>query len=242
LKYIHTSRFYKYESYIAEEKDVDLLFSREFDRQFDLEMNKIAEKYPDAYIIVVLRSNEQWIASQYRRYVKNGGSRPFEEFIDIKENKGVWKIKDAEFRGKLEFIKKNFKNRPLILLYDELKKDPHMFFSMVAEYTNSSYDRDEINLNPKHRSYSEKQLMFLRNLTKKLYKKEPDEFTKGDVSWLKFRSRWLLLHIGLYIASVLPLRYDHKLIPDEMLSQYKGYYRSDWQQCLQIINENNENR
>ena len=69
IKYIHTSEFYHYKEIIAESTENKLLFSREFDRQFFDETIKIAEKYPYAKILIVLRSNEKWIASQYRRYV-----------------------------------------------------------------------------------------------------------------------------------------------------------------------------
>lgn len=238
IKYIHTSEFYNYNTLIEKNDEARLLFSREFDRQFVDETSKIAEKYPEAKIIIVLRSNEQWIASQYRRYVKNGGSKMFEDFINIKTNKGVWKIEDALFLPKLQFLKKHFNNLPLILFYDDLKKTPHNFFLKIADYTLSNYDKQKVSLNPKHKSYSEKQLLFVRNITKRFYKKDPEEFTKGDVSWLSFRSRWLILHFTLYLAKIIPVKYKNKLISISQLSDYQAFYKDDWDKCLQFAKEN----
>ncbi|NPA69044.1 MAG: hypothetical protein GXO50_10585 [Chlorobi bacterium] len=238
IKYIHTSKFYRYNRIISESKEKRLLFSREFDRQFFDETLKIAEKYPYAGIIIVLRSNEKWIASQYRRYVKNGGSRSFEEFIDIRTNKGVWKIEDALFLPKLKFIKRHFSKPPLILFYEEFAENPFKTFDKIAKYTNSQYEKSKINLKPKHKSYSDKQLLFVRNLTGKYYKKDPYEFADDEVTWIKYRTRWLILHIFLYLAKIIPLKNDKQLISDESLKIYKDFYEKDRLQCIEFAKEN----
>lgn len=234
IQYIHTSKFYKYNEYIERYKDQPLLFSREFDRQFFKETLKIAQLYPYAKIIIVLRSNEQWIASQYRRYVKNGGSVSIDEFIDIQNDTGLWKIRDAQFLDKLEFLTEHFEQKPLILFYYEFKKYPYLTFDRIAQFTNSSYKKESVSLNPKHKSYSEKQLLFLKNLTKRWYKKGPYHTGSKDISWWKFRSRWLILHIGLYLAKILPLKYDEQLIPKESLKKMKEFYSSDWNKCKEF--------
>ena len=234
IKYIHTSEFYKYNEIISSAKEEKLLFSREFDRQFFDETLKIAEKYPDAKIIIVLRSNEKWIASQYRRYVKNGGSRSFKKFIDIEKDKGVWKIEDAFFVPKLKFLETHFANKPLILFYEEFKESPHKVFQKIADYTGTEYKKEEIDLKPKHKSYSDKQLLFVRNITRKFYKKEPPEFSEGKVSWLKFRLRWLILHLFLYLAKIAYVKSEKNLIPKTDLETYKEFYKEDWNNCKKI--------
>ncbi|MCF6365241.1 MAG: hypothetical protein L3J35_03470 [Bacteroidales bacterium] len=237
IKYIHTSKFYKYKDIIAESKENRLLFSREFDRQFFDETAKIAKLYPNAKIIIVLRSNEQWIASQYRRYVKNGGSKNIDKFIDTENNTGVWKIEDVLFLPKLIFLKQHFKQKPLVLFYNELKENPHNFFTKIADYTQTQYKKQSVSLNAKHKSYSEKQLLFVKRITKKRYKKDPDEFTKGEVSWIKFRSRWLILHAALYFAKIIPVKTKDKLIDEKYLKNYKEFFKEDWKSCLQFFEE-----
>lgn len=238
IKYIHTSKFKHYNDIIASCKEEKLLFSREFDRQFFDETLKIAEKYPYAKIIIVLRINEQWIASQYRRYVKNGGSCSFENFINIKTNKGVWKIEDALFLPKLKFLKRHFNNPPLILFYDEFKENPHKIFEKTAKYTNTEYNKDSVDLKAKHKSYSDKQLLFVRKLTRRFYKKDPYEFTAGEVTWIKYRTRWLILHIILYLAKIIPNKKDEQLIPENQQAEYKLFYQKDWVSCREFAKEN----
>ncbi len=237
IKYIHTSKFYRYNDIINSCDDTKILFSREFDRQFFNETIKIAEKYPYAKIIIALRSNEKWIASQYRRYVKNGGSKPFNEFINIKTNKGVWKIEDALFLPKLKFLKRHFNNPPLILFYEEFKENPHNTFKKIADYTNSSYEKKSVDLKAKHKSYSDKQLLFVRKLTKRFYKKDPYEFSSGKVTWLKYRTRWFILHIFLYLAKLIPRKKEIVLIPKSQLSEYKSFYQKDWDACKEFAKE-----
>jgi hypothetical protein len=237
IKYIHTSRFYKYNKHIDKYHIGPLLFSREFDRQFEIETKKIADKYPEAKIIVVLRSNEQWIASQYKRYVKNGGSATFEKFIDIKENSGVWKIEDALFIHKLEFLRNHFINKPLILFYNNFKDDPYSFFDKIAKYTKTNYNKDSVSLSPKHKSYSEKQLLFLRKKNKKYFKKDPYYSRTKKLPWLSSKARSLILHMGLYIAAILPLKFDEKLISSELLKKYKAFFQEDWEACKQFAKQ-----
>ncbi len=237
IKYIHTSKFYKYNEIIASDETNALLFSREFDRQFFDETIKIAEKYPYAKILIVIRSNEKWIASQYRRYVKNGGSRSFEDFINIETNKGVWKIEDALFLPKLKYLKRHFSHKPLILFYEEFQENPHKTFKKIADYTNTSYHDEEINLKAKHKSYSDKRLLFIRKLTSRFYKKDPYEFSSGEVTWLKYRTRWFILHIFLYLAKLIPGKKETILIPKSKLSDYKRFYGKDWDACKEFAKE-----
>lgn len=235
IKYIHTSKFYKYERIISQSNEKRLLFSREFDRQFFDETAKIANLYPNAKIIIVLRSNEQWIASQYRRYVKNGGSKDINEFIDITDNKGVWKNEEALFFPKLEFLKQHFKNLPLVLFFEDFKKNPHQVFQKIADYTGTEYHRENVSLKAKHKSYSEKQLLFVRRLVRK-YKILSVKYSDNQ-SWLQYRSRWFLLHIFLYIAKLLPLNLKEELIKNEQLDEYKSFFIIDWEQCKVFAKE-----
>jgi hypothetical protein len=234
IKYIHTSKFYAYDKIIVECKENKLLFSREFDRQFEREVSKLAAKYPHAKIIVVLRSTEQWIASQYRRYVKNGGYAHFEDFIDIRDDKGIWKIKDAYFFPNLIYLKENFVNPPLVLFYEELKQDPHAFFMKIVNYTETNYNKEQISLSAKHKSYSDKQLLFVRNITQKLKIEDHYKRTDAKLSWFTYRRRWLVLHLALYLAKLIPLKYKTELIPINLLSEYKEFYKEDWNKCLEF--------
>ncbi len=234
IRYIHTSKYFSYDKIIEESREEKLLFSREFDRQFEREVSKIAEKYPYAKIIIVLRSNEQWIASQYRRYVKNGGYADFDKFIDIKSDNGIWKIKDANFYPNLLFIEKYFTNKPLVLFYEDLKNDPHLFFEKIMIFTDTTYDKKEISLSSKHKSYSDKQLMFVKKITRRLSVSDHYKVAEEKMTWFRYRKRWLVLHLALYLAKILPLKYKDELIPEAFLTEYKAFYHDDWNKCIEF--------
>ncbi len=237
IKYIHTSKYKRYNKIIRESQEDKLLFSREFDRQFETEMLKIAQHYPSAKIIIVLRSTEHWIASQYRRYVKNGGYASFENFIDINTDTGIWKIKDANFYPHLLFIEEHFIHKPLLLFYDELKQNPYNFFNKIADYTGTSFEDKSISLTSKHKSYSDKQLLFVRNITEKLKISDHYKFNDHKLSWFKYRKRWLVLHLALYLAKILPLNYKSELISVNSLNRYKEFFKEDWNKCLEYSNK-----
>lgn len=237
LKEIHytQSNIYRFfPKIVAQAKYDKYLFSREFDRQFYVETNKIADLSRDANIIIILRRNDSWIASQYRRYVKNGGKQPFSEFIDLENDKGEWKQKDLYFHPMLEHLEDNFNTKPLILFYDELKKDAIVFIDRIADYLNADYNISDIDLSVKHSSYSEKQLKFI-------FKHGPFDKSKAYktnnrvTGYLNYRSKWLVNHIYLAIANWLPEIDNHEeLIPEEALKKVEAFYREDWKKCIEF--------
>ena len=83
LQYVPTIDYKRYQKVIEKSKANKILVSREFDRQLEDEIKKFAALYPEARIIIVLREHDTWIASQYKRFVKNGFNGSFRKFIDI---------------------------------------------------------------------------------------------------------------------------------------------------------------
>ncbi|GAB3331352.1 hypothetical protein GCM10027429_09570 [Marivirga atlantica] len=237
LKEIHytQSNIYRFfPKIVAQAKHSKYLFSREFDRQFYIETNKIADLSKDANIIIILRRNDSWIASQYRRYVKNGGKQTFSEFIDLENDNGEWKQKDLYFYPMLEHLQKNFNTKPLILFYDDLKKDAEAFLDRIAGYLNASYNIADIDLSVKHSSYSEKQLKFI-------FKHGPFDKSKSYktnnriAGYLNYRSKWLVNHIYLALAKRLPeIDKNKKLITQNELEKVEEFYREDWQKCIEF--------
>ena len=243
IYYIQRTKYRKFSGIIEFTNYSKYLVSREFDRQFEREVRKIAEKYPDARIIIVLRRNDSWIASQYRRYVKNGGTQPFENFLDLENDQGLWKQKDVYFYPKLELVKELFPHPPLVLLHDELKKDPYAFFDRIAQYTGTTYDRNSIVINPSHKSYSTKQLKILQRVASVLFPREWKGSRKRWKHYIRFRSRWLLLHLVLYVAALLPesLAGRDPLISPDQLERVQEFFKEDWDKCLKEMENSSKN-
>lgn len=236
LRGIHytPSNIYRFFPKIVKKGQYDrYLFSREFDRQFYTETQKIADLSKDTHIIIILRRHDSWIASQYRRYVKNGGKQDFEEFIDLDHDNGAWKQKDLYFFPMLEFIKNNFTKKPLVLFHEDLKKDSEKFLSRIAAYLKAEYSLDEINQKPKHTAYSDHQLRLVKKYSPIDSDKEK-HYSSRILTFITYRSKWLLNHLILYVASLIPKSNTDSLVNLEHQKRITEYYREDWEKCIEF--------
>lgn len=241
VHYIQRTHYSRYNDMISKTNDNKYLVSREFDKRLETETKKFSEYYPHAKVIIVLRRHDTWIASQYRKYVKNGGHHAFENFFDIDYNKGVWKKEDIYFMPKIQFIEKCFIQKPLVIFYEDLKKNPFEFFDIIANYIGSTYDKKKISLKPIHTSYNNKQLKIIRRLSNIVFKKQRKEYDNKILHWLQRRSRMLTCYIILYSALTIPssLIGKEKIIPDDYLEKIRKFFSDDWQQCLEYARKNN---
>ena len=72
IHYIPTRKYFKINEEISSIKQESVLVSREFDRQFEREIELFAKNHQNVVPIIVFRRHDQYLASQYRRFVKNG--------------------------------------------------------------------------------------------------------------------------------------------------------------------------
>lgn len=239
IYYIQRTRYNKYPLIIKKTNYNKYLISREFDRQFEKEVKKMASLYPNAKIIIVLRRNEGWLASQYRRYIKNGGNRSMQEFIDIEKNQGRWDRQEAFFYKKLQLIDENFTNKPLVLFHEELKKSPFSFIDRIAKYTGTNYDKNKINIKPRHKSYNTKQLKVIKRISKTLSLPDRKEHKTKIARYINFRTRWLFCHLILYAASLIPSKWtpEETIIDDDTLKKIREFYADDWSKCIEFAKE-----
>lgn len=235
IKYIQRTEYWRYHAAIQSSDERRFLISREFDRQLETEVRQFSADYPNAQYIIILRRHDSWIASQYRRFVKNGMYMPFEEFIDLKDDNGFWKIEQMTFHPMLQMVEEISGQRPIVLLYDELRRDPWSFYDKIADCLGATYDRKDISLKPVHRSYSEKQLKVIRSL--RLYDHEPYGNMRDPVDWLRRRWRFLVCYSILYPAALLPERWvpSEPLIAEDALEQVRQYFSDDWNACLEYV-------
>ena len=217
------------------------LVSHEFDQDLEPELHNIAAKLPHARIILVLRRPDQWIASQYRRKVKNGYRGSFRDFFDIHHDQGDWKQRVLGFYQHIRLIEQLFTHKPLVLLYDELKQDPFVFLDKIAAYTGASYRREAIDTTSKHASYEEQQLNFLYWLNSRLPGKarrqlSPYKGVRQFQQQLIKVPRFALMKLAtLAPAGWLPGR---PLIDEAELETIRASYQEDWEQCLAYVRAN----
>ncbi len=246
IKYVSTHDYINSIDIINKTNYKSYLISREFDKQFEREIKKFISYFPDTKIIVVFRRHDQWIASQYKRAVKNGWYLDFKNYYNI-NNKGIWKNSDLTYMNKLKIIKKYSKSKPLILKFEELKKDPFNYLNKISNYTDSKYLKTEISLKNVHKSYSEKQLIFLKKFCK-IFKKTPPKYydyqeitldktirnTNRIKHWLLYRPWWLLFHLVMYTSLLIPksLIVKNSLINKNDLAEIKNKFKEDWKKVF----------
>ena len=234
IKYISTHKYRRCIDIINNTNYDSYLISREFDRQLEVEVKKILNHFPETKIIIVFREHKKWISSQFKRFSKNGYHFKFEDFYN-NANSGYWKNEDMIYIDKINIIKKYSKYDPLVLNFDELKINPHSYLSKISEYTNSNYKKSNISLNVVHKSYSEKQLIFLKGFCR-IFKPNPPKYYADNKlkHWLYFRPWWLLFHLVMYVAYFLPKNMIVKkpLIDNNYLGKTMKKYKSDWDEIL----------
>lgn len=234
LQYIQRTQYRKSPEIIRKGNADQYLVSREFDRQLPEEVEWFTSHFPDAHPIILLRHHDQWIASQYRRYVKNGGHLLLKEFLDLHSNQGPWKIEEAQFFPYIQTLEKHFKKAPLVLFYEDLKKDPQAFFDALASFMNATYEWNELDLSPFHASYSEKQLKFMRKWGSRFFNKNRKLPNHPIPRWLKRRSEMLGSYLLLYAALLVPDQWveQETLYPEAYMQQIRDYFQEDWEACV----------
>lgn len=241
IRYISTHKYKKSPSIIAKGEDAKYLVSREFDRQYEDELRWFSSHYPNANVIILLRRHDSWIASQYRRFVKNGHTMPFSEFFNLDESKSFWAHKHIEYYWKLKLVEECFGSKPLVLFHDELKEDAWSFFDRICAFMGARYSKDNVSLDTTHSSYSVKQLLVIRDFCRKYTKRPPKGYANKFKHWLLYRPYWAFFHLILYAAKVFPSSWVPKeeLYSKEELSAIKEAYDEDWQKVVSYAKENN---
>lgn len=239
IKYIQRT-VKNYPSIIRQKQHDSYLLSHDYDRQLEEKIDFISSHFPQTNIIVVLRRNESWIASQYRRHIKNGRSKSFQQFFDIEEDKGFWQQKDLYFYPKLKYIEEKL-GPPLVLFHDDMKKDPMAFFARLANFVGGSFDPKDINLKPKHRSYNEKQLRLIRQLGKYVLPQTRKPHKYKLIGRLLRWRRLIVCYTILYAALIIPDSWIDQapLITEEEMKKVRNHYADDWQKCLDYAQKHN---
>ena len=238
VEYIPTNQFKKYPQLAQTSSSKKLLLSREFDSQMEREVKKWSAQFPDTQPILVLRSPDGWVASQYRRYTKNGYGLTFTEFIDIENDSGYWRRDDLFFSKKIELLERYFTQPPLVLLYDDLRKDAKGFIQKIASYTSAEIDMEAINFDKFHQSYNEKQLKIMLKAGQFLSIKNVKPFRQSLLNTIyRYGIIYPQRYGVLYGAKLVPNNWVNKtpLIPTDTLQSIKEYYANDWQKCLDYV-------
>ena len=230
VHYIQRTRYKKALEIVQSGNHEVYLLSREFDRQLEYEVGRFADKYPNCRPIIVLRRHDSYIASQYRRFVKNGYRKDFKSFFDVHGNTGYFKHKHIDYKRQIEVLEAKFDLPPIVLIYEDLVNDPVRFVQKLAQLLGSTINYEQLNFERYHASYPEKQLKAILKVGRYLNLRNRKLF-KNSV--LQFLYRFVLAatrYSILLIAKFLPRSWFSKepLIRLEELNEVHAYFLDDW--------------
>lgn len=233
VRYIPRRRYARAAEIIAAGPPGKYLVSREFGLEFERKVSEFAQRCPTASPIIVLRRHDEWIASQFRRYVKNGWHRSFEAFFDRERDVGLWKRSDLEFFAKLRLLEAQFGRPPLVLFHEVLRHEPLRFIDSLADHMGARWDQRRVSLDPVHRSYNDKQLRFMRSASRIIFRHRGVRAYQEETR-VGRRARMLVCYAVLAVGRVVPAAWvsEEPLIRAETLAGIRDDYREDWQRCL----------
>lgn len=237
IRYIQRTRFPKARQIIEKERYERFLISREFDRQLEAKVAEFSEAFPGAHLIIIFRRHGSWLASQYRRWVKNGYPFSFDQFFNLQDTGDVWKIEELKFFRKLDAIEKYYPNKPLVLFYEDMKANPVAFIQQIADFCGATVDISALKLSPKHRSYSEKQLLFARRINRLFHTNHTIQFNNKALETVRRLLRMSRSYVILFLGRMLPPIQQEPLVPKERLKEIDDYFKEDWQRCRQYAKE-----
>jgi len=235
IHYIQRTKYRRSIRIISRSKYQKYLVSGELDnRLYENYIHEFSSFFPGTRTIIILRHHDSWIASQYRRYVKNGNPWRFHDFFDIHNDHGYWKQQDLYYFPLIKILEQHFKYKPYVLFYDDLRDNPEEFIRKIATYIGASYDINKINLSHRHSSYNEKQLRVIYQLSKKIDIRRKRKGTNKTIRAIRGLIPNIIRYSTLYLAYLIPGSNlgNEVRIPSETLEEIRKYYASDWDQCV----------
>lgn len=237
IRYIRTKKFYRSVPEINKGRFPSYIVSREFDTTLKEEVGKFAKHFPDAHPILMLRKHDEWIESQYKRFIKNGYRKSFNEFIDLDKDQGRFDIDCLNFYGKIEFLETTFGHGPLVMIYDDLISSPWNYIDRIANFCGATYNKANISTKAFHRSYSDKQLRFMQRISRVIPIYSLTYSNSRIVRNLLRFPIYLFKYFILYFALIIPGKWigNYPLIQPEDLARIRAYSAKDWEACLDYV-------
>tara|TARA_B100000683_G_scaffold277941_1_gene341051 strand:- start:1833 stop:2660 length:828 start_codon:yes stop_codon:yes gene_type:complete len=233
IYYIPSNRYHKIFQEIEKSLATKILVSREFDQQLEREIKSFSKKHPSTTPIIVFRRHDGYIASQYRRFVKNGFIGNFQTFFDLQNNEGYFKKSDLDYKSQVALLKKYFTKEPIVFTYKDFNENTQKFIKKWTEIMNCTIDNKKVNWSKKHTSYSEHQLKVIKKFGKliNLTKRRVFKNTILHLIWRIYLGsiRYLILHLAF-----LAPKNNKKLIKEEELEAVKKHFQEDWKYIQSI--------
>ena len=241
VHYIQRTKYKRAKQIIARGQYDKYFVSREFDQQMEAEAKDFSSAYPQARPIIIFRRHGSWIASQHRRFVKNGNPWEFDEFIDLEHDQGRFKKQDLEFYRNIEILERYFEHKPLVLFYEDLRKDTVAFAQRIGEYMGATIDPKDIRLEKRHTSYNDKQLRAIFGVSQKINIRKHRDYKIGALNHIRRALVNPIKYGTLYVAPYLPESWlrQEPLVRQPQIDHITELYQEDWKKLKAYAEANN---
>lgn len=241
IHYIHKRRYHDRELIVRETNAPKYLISFELamNQQWNRELISIARRWPHATPIVVLRKHSDFLLSEYKRQLKNGTVRLFNEIWDPDNPDALYQPADLMFSERLDFLDQQFTTEPVVMEYSALRNDALAFIQKLAAAMDVSYDPDKIDLTPRHTSYDEPALVALRSIQR--YINLNRVYVGQPTPWFRVK-RFLrdIVRYGILHATAVFPTTNQPLVPEATLTMIDTFYTTDWERCIKRIEQRNQ--
>jgi len=104
--------------------------------------DRLAQVFPDARVLVVIREQRSMIVSTYKQYVREGGAMPVTKFMQPPTSRSMrvpwFDFRYFEYHHLLGYYRRLFgEERVLALPYEQFRSDPRAFVQRLAEFAGS---------------------------------------------------------------------------------------------------------
>ena len=242
VRYIQRNKYRSFQKIIDRSRHEKYLVSREAAIRLNSRLQELSQYRPDGKVILVLRRHDQWLASHYRRYVKNGGSYAFEKFVDLDSTRpALWGRNNIEFMTMIQMIEDKFEAPPLVLFQEELASDLESFVSRIATFTGTRLNVSAIKPNRTHSSYNSERLKVVRRVGAILFPPLPSSHSNPNLHRVNRRLHLIVCHLILLFSRLVPQSFigNEPLIPSQQLARIRAETAKDWACCLTYAKKHN---
>lgn len=112
---------------------------------------RLAELVPDARVLIVIREQRAMIRSIYNQYVREGGPCTLRQYLNPPPGAKIplFDLRFLEYHRLIEHYRTLFLGRVLVLLYEELRQRPLLFYNAIAHFAGTpnltSVPEDRVN-------------------------------------------------------------------------------------------------
>ena len=98
------------------------------------QIRRLGALFSGAGVMIGFRGHADWLLSIYKHYLKYGGTRGLEAFIDPERDKGLLRCRDLHLEPRLASCREAFGERVFPFLWEELRDDPARLFGDMARF------------------------------------------------------------------------------------------------------------